>query len=117
MVGGLLLAGLRSRSNEMNLDEQIADAADPVGLHRRRTAVLGLGAVIAVGFGGAIGPEAGLIPIVAELSALIGIRLTRSHAEARALGQAGTAAALAGLYSSPQGGSAYHDDSLGRRRS
>lgn len=113
LVGGILLAALRSHSEDADLDAQIAAAADPVSLHRRKTALLGVSAIIAVGFGGAIGPEAGLLAIVAELSAIVSIRIARSHAEARAVGQAGTAAVLAGLYSSPPGAGAYDDDSLG----
>ena len=113
LVGGVLLALLRSHSEDLDLDSQIAASADPVGLHRRRMAMLGVSAIIAVGFGGAIGPEAGLIAIVAELSALVSMRIARSAAEARAVGRAGTAAVLAGLYSSPPGAGAYDDDSLG----
>lgn len=113
VVGGVMLAALRAHTEDADLDAQIAAAADPVHLHRRKTALLGVSAIIAVGFGGAIGPEAGLLAIVAELSAIISIRIARSHAEARAVGRAGTAAALAGLYSSPPGAGAYDDDSLG----
>ena len=66
LVGGVLLALLRSHSEDLDLDSQIAASADPVGLHRRRMAMLGVSAIIAVGFGGAIGPEAGLIAIVRD---------------------------------------------------
>lgn len=111
-VGGLLLAGLRSHTADEELDEQIAAAADPRSLRRRKVALLGASAIISVGFGGAIGPEAGLIAVVAELSALVSWRIARTQAEARMIGQAGNAAALAGLYASPPGAVAYEDDAL-----
>ncbi|TDO89750.1 chloride channel protein [Enemella evansiae] len=112
-IGGILLALLRGNTDDADLQQQIKAAADPRSLHRRRTALLAVSAIIAVGFGGAIGPEAGLIAIVSELSALVSLRITRSQAEARAVGEAGNAAVLSGLYGSPPGAAAYDDDTLG----
>lgn len=54
-----------------------------------------------------------MIAGVSELSALVSLRITRSQAEARAVGEAGNAAVLSGLYGSPPGAAAYDDDSLG----
>ena len=70
-VGGVLIAAIRRRAGTGGLDEQIEEAADPTSLRRRRTAAIGAVAIVAVGFGGAIGPEAGLLAMVAELSALV----------------------------------------------
>lgn len=112
MVGGVLLAVLRPRIDASSLDLQLTEAADPRRLRWRRTAMLGAAAIVAVGFGGAIGPEAGLLAVVAELSAIVSHVIARNHAEAVLIGRAGSAAALAGLYSSPPGAAAYDDDSL-----
>jgi H+/Cl- antiporter ClcA len=100
LAGGGLIALLRPHTDDGSLDDQLTAAADP------------LSAIIAYGFGGAIGPEAGLIAVIAELSALVGVRITHSEQEARLIGQSGSAAALAGLYGSPPGAAAYDDDTL-----
>ncbi|RRD04916.1 hypothetical protein EII34_08285 [Arachnia propionica] len=112
LLGGVVLAWLRTRSTDSDLDEQLAAAEDPTSLHRRRTAFLAASAIIAVGFGGSIGPEAGLVAVVAELSIMVSRRIGRSQAERQVIGTAGPAAALAGLYGSPPGGAAYGDDTL-----
>lgn len=113
VVGGIILTALRPYTDELGVDDQLAAARDPAGLHRRRFAILTASAVIAVAFGGSIGPEAGLVGVVTELSALVGVRLARGRDEERLLGQAGASAALAGLYGSPPGATAYDDDALG----
>ena len=112
MAGGLILVGLRPHLDGEGLDAQLAQAADPTHLRRRRTAALAAAAIVAVACGGAIGPEAGLIAVVAELSAIVSHAIARNHAEERLIGQAGSAAALAGLYGSPPGAAAYDDDAL-----
>lgn len=112
VAGGVLIAVLIPFTDDEDLDAQMESAADPRHLRRRRTAALALSAVVAYGFGGTIGPEAGLLAVVAELSALVGIRIAHSESEARLIGQSGSAAALAGLYGSPPGGAAYDDDTL-----
>ncbi|KAF0834131.1 H+/Cl- antiporter ClcA [Ornithinibacter aureus] len=112
LAGGGLIALLRPHTDDGSLDDQLTAAADPRRLRRERTAALALSAIIAYGFGGAIGPEAGLIAVIAELSALVGVRITHSEQEARLIGQSGSAAALAGLYGSPPGAAAYDDDTL-----
>lgn len=113
VLGGILIALVRPFSDDMNLRAQIAAAEELTNVRRRKVALLGLSAVIAVGFGGAIGPEAGLVAVVTELAALVSARISRSAAEARLLGRSGVAGALAGLYVSPPGASAYDDDTLG----
>lgn len=112
MVGGGIIALLRRYTIDIDLDGQIADAADPVGVRRVKTGVLAASAIVAVGFGGAVGPEAGLLAVVAEAAAIVGIRIARTHAEQVVIGRAGSAAALAGLYGSPPGAAAYDDDAL-----
>lgn len=112
LAGGGLIALLRPHTDDGDVDDQLKIAADPTHLRRKRTATLALSAVIAYGFGGAIGPEAGLLAVVAELSALVSARIARSENEARIIGKSGSAAALAGLYGSPPGAAAYDGDSL-----
>ena len=112
IAGGVLIALLRPLTDDHDLDAQIRAAANPFTVRRKRTAVLALSAIVAYGFGGAIGPEAGLIAVIAELSALVSARIARSEFEARVFGQSGSAAALAGIYASPPGAAAYDDDSL-----
>lgn len=112
LAGGTLIALIRPHTDDGSIEDQLSSAADPTHLRRKRTAALALSAIIAYGFGGAIGPEAGLLAVVAELSALVSARIARSEREARLIGQSGSAAALAGLYGSPPGGAAYEDDTL-----
>ena len=53
------------------------------------------------------GPEAGLVAVVTEASAIVPMRIARSRAEARLIGDTGTVAALSGLYGAPPGAAAY----------
>ncbi|WP_421083696.1 chloride channel protein [Rothia nasimurium] len=112
MVGGILLAALQHRHNMASLNQAIAEASDPARPRARKTGVLALSAIIAVAFGASIGPEAGLVAVVAELSILVSSKIARTREEARALGEAGTAAALASVYGSPPAAASYADDSL-----
>lgn len=111
-AGAALIALLRPHTDDQHLDAQIKATSDPFTLRRRRTAALALSAIVAYGFGGAIGPEAGLIAVTAELSALVAARIAQSEFEAQLIGQSGAAAALAGIYGSPPGAAAYDEDSL-----
>ncbi|MGX5671312.1 hypothetical protein ACWKWD_11510, partial [Kocuria rhizophila] len=93
------------------LIEQGSDAADPVRLHRRRTAFLALRGVVAEGFGGAIGPEASLIAVKGEISALETTRVARNEEEERLIGQTGTSASLGALYGAPTCSTLFQPDS------
>lgn len=110
VAGGALIGLTRLHGPSPDLDQQIAEAQDPVHLHRRKALFIALAAIVAVGFGGAIGPEAGLLAVVAEMTAAIAIVLGRSHADQRVIGEAGVSGALSGLFGSPLGGAAYADD-------
>ena len=55
------------------------------------------------------GPEAGLVAVVTGASAIVPMRIARSRAEARLIGDTGTVAALSGLYGAPPGAAAYAD--------
>ena len=79
---------------------------------RKKIAATALLTIVAVAFGGAIGPEAGLVALVAELSAVVGAKIGRSHQEKVLIAQSGNAAALAGIYVSPPAAAAYDDDKL-----
>ena len=104
IAGGSLIAVLRRFNAGEDLATQVAGLRDPLHLHRRAAQVMALGAIVAVGFGGAIGPEAGILAVVSEMSALIGLLLARNAAEARMLSESGIAGALGGLYGSPPAG-------------
>lgn len=106
-LGGVLIGLTRRTAHVQTLGEQIEAAADPLRQTRRRIAMTAMGAVLAVGFGGAIGPEAGLIAVITELAALVSLVVARSAAEARELGRVCVSAALASLYASPPGGYVY----------
>lgn len=104
LTGTLLIAGLRHLYEGASLAEQISGASDSGPNRHRNAALLALMAIVAVAFGGAIGPEAGILAVMAEISALIGAALARNAAEQRLLQDVGTAGALGGLYGSPPGG-------------
>ncbi|MDO5644307.1 MAG: chloride channel protein [Dermabacter sp.] len=114
MVGGVLLVLLHHLSRRTSVDEslgeQIAETRDQLGTYRSAALITAASAIVAVGFGGAIGPEAGIIAVVGQLGALVSYRLARSRAEARLLSDIGTAGALGGLYGSPPGGAVAADE-------
>ncbi|SLN41956.1 putative ion channel protein [Pseudoruegeria aquimaris] len=107
-LGGALIGLTRQGSGDVQtIAEQIEDAVDPVHRKRQDIWLIAVGAALAVGFGGALGPEAGLIAVVTELAALVSLLVARSAAEEREIGEASISAALAALYASPPGGAAY----------
>jgi H+/Cl- antiporter ClcA len=104
LAGGAAIGATRLMAAGDTFEEQIAQARDPLALHRRETAWVALGAICAVAFGGAIGPEAGILAVTAQLSSFVALRLSRSAARRRSLAEAGMAGALSGVYGSPAGG-------------
>lgn len=104
MAGGALIAVLRHWHAGEELSEQMAHARTPQQQKRRDTLLLAAIAVIAVGFGGAIGPEAGILAVVGEMSVLVTMLIARNNTDARLIGEVGAAGALGGLYGSPPGG-------------
>jgi len=112
MAGGALIAGLRviAGGHEADLATQLHDAHDPLGSRHRLILCLAGMAIVAVAFGGAVGPEAGVLAVVAEMSVLVSILIGKSRAEQKLIGQAGAAGALSGVYASPPGGAAVADD-------
>lgn len=121
MAGGGLLALLQymrhgGTAQDGGVREQLADlplrAAGKAGqLNKRRDiALLALSAIVAVGFGGAVGPEAGLLAVVAECSAIVSALLAKTQAEQRLIHETGAVAALAGLYAAPPGAAMLLDE-------
>lgn len=110
LSGGVLLALLQRWGSVESLDDSLAIAREASPENRKKIATLMVSAVIAVAFGASIGPEAGLVAVVAELATVVGAKIARTEQERRALGEAGNAAALAGMYASPLGGAWYEED-------
>ena len=104
VAGGAAIGLTRLMAAGPGLEEQIAQARNPLAIHRREAAWVALGAILAVAFGGAIGPEAGILAVTAQLSSIVSLRLARSAATRRRLAEAGIAGALSGVYGSPAGG-------------
>ena len=110
LAGGTLIALIRVQSEGVDLKAQLQQAHDPLRIRKKQTLFLALTAIIAVGFGGAVGPEAGLLAVVAEMSAIVAHHIARNHDEARLIGQTGAAAALSGYYGSPPGAVVFEDE-------
>ena len=105
MTGGCIIAMLRHLYAGRDLQQQIETVHRPQEGKVRDTAILAVMAVVAVGFGGAVGPEAGILAVVAEMSVLVSYLIARNNiAESRLIGEIGAAGALGGLYGSPPGG-------------
>lgn len=105
MAGGVLIAVLRHWYAGEGLSEQIESTTRRAHAQKARDALLlALMAIVAVGFGGAVGPEAGILAVASELSALVSMLIARNAAEERFIAETGAAGALGGLYGSPQGG-------------
>lgn len=105
MAGGMLIAVLRHWYAGEGLAEQIEATTRRAHARKARDALLlALMAIVAVGFGGAVGPEAGILAVVSELSALVSMLIARNAAEERFIAETGATGALGGLYGSPPGG-------------
>lgn len=109
MLGGGLLALLHHYYHLKPTHQGLSEELRPV--HNPKTLVfLALSAIIAVAFGGAIGPEAGLLAVVAECSVIIGSLLKDSYTK-QIVYQTGTLASLSGLYGAPPAAIALDDTS------
>jgi H+/Cl- antiporter ClcA len=106
MAGGALIAAIRyfTRDYEAELSQQLEDARDPVNIRHRMVLLVAAAAVVSVAFGGALGPEAGIVAVVTEISAVMSLLIARNQEDRRLIGEAGVAGALSGLYGSPPGG-------------
>lgn len=70
MAGGALLAWLQhlrhnGTAHDGDMESQLAALHSTTTAKRRDTLLIALSAIVAVGFGGAVGPEAGLLAVVA----------------------------------------------------
>lgn len=104
VAGGMAIGLTRLMAAGPDLEDQIAQARNPQAIYRREAVWVALGAICAVAFGGAVGPEAGILAVTAQLSSIVSIRLARTAATRRTLAQASISGALAGFYGSPAGG-------------
>ena len=113
LIGGALLLLISRIAPTEDLATVLKQAGDPGNLPRRAVLTTALAAIVAVAFGGAVGPEAGIIAVVAQLSAIVSRVISRDAATQRAIGQAGNAGALGGFYASPPGAVVVDGDDLG----
>lgn len=106
VVGGAILGLLRRLTNdyEATLEQALRDARDPIDVRPRLVLVAAAMAVVSVAFGGAIGPEAAILAVITEMSALLTLLLARHGVDDKLVGEAGVAGALSGLYGSPPTG-------------
>ena len=112
LLGGALLILLARIAPTETMDELLRDTERPWQRSRRTIIVTALSAIVAVAFGGAIGPEAGLLAVVAQCSAIVSRLIARDEAGARAISEAGAAGTLGGLYASPPAAAALDGDRL-----
>ncbi len=110
LVGGALLLLLARVAPSESMEELLDDANHPAGRSQRKILVTALVAIVSIAFGGAVGPEAGLLAVVAQCSVLVSRRVAQDEAQARAIAQAGTAGALGGIYGAPPVAAAMEDD-------
>ncbi|WP_157994875.1 chloride channel protein [Paracoccus tegillarcae] len=110
LAGGALIAVLRFRIPDDDFDTQLDQSREGARAPPSKAASMAALGIVSVGFGGAIGPEAGILAVVAELSALISMRIAQDVKEAQLIGQIGAAGALGGLYGSPPGAASYTND-------
>lgn len=113
LLGGVLLIVLDRAAPTEDLQTLLEQSRDPDALPRRAVATTALSAIVAVAFGGAIGPEAGIIAVVAQLSTIVAHLIGEDVEMRKTIGQAGSAGALGGFYGSPPGAAAIDGDELG----
>ncbi|RKS18075.1 H+/Cl- antiporter ClcA [Arthrobacter sp. AG1021] len=115
-AGGALLIVLRRISEPLSMAELLR--ADPTDRAKRHRIILvtALSGIVSIAFGGAVGPEAGLLAVIAQVSVLVGHFITRDLREERMLHSASIAGALSGLYASPPGAAATDDGELGPQK-
>lgn len=106
MAGGALIALLHHLRHQGSpadggMQQQLDDLHGTLQFKKRDLLLIAASAIVAVGFGGAVGPEAGLLAVVAECSAIIGLLLSASYQEQRLIRDTGAVAALSGLYGAP----------------
>ncbi|MBC9955322.1 chloride channel protein [Leucobacter sp. cx-42] len=112
LAGGALLLVLARFSPTETVDELIRDTRHPWLQSRRTITVTALVAIVSVAFGGAIGPEAGLLAVVAQCSSIVSRLIARDEAQVRAISEASAAGSLGGLYGSPPAAAALEGDLL-----
>ncbi|WP_188358282.1 chloride channel protein [Corynebacterium pelargi] len=112
LIAGVLIACINIKAGEFELQQEIEASEDLQSFHRGKAMLIAAGAIVAVAAGGAIGPEAGLVGVVGQLSALVNMRITQTREQAVALAKIGNAAALGSLYGSPPAGATYEDDTF-----
>lgn len=110
MTGAVLIALLRQMQPKASLNSQLAAEGDASAGHLRRAATLAALGIASVAFGGAVGPEAGVLAVIGELSSLVARRIGGDVREQRLINRIGTAGALGAIYGSPPGGASYADD-------
>lgn len=121
MAGGALIALLhhlrhQGSPTDGGMQQQLDDLHGTLQFKKRDTLLIAASAIVAVGFGGAIGPEAGLLAVVAECSAIIGLLLSASYQEQRLIRDTGAVAALSGLYGAPPGAAVLVDEQADGRK-
>ena len=106
LAGGGLIALLQRGHAARSFEEQVAELRHPDAEVHHDALYLGAIAVVSVACGGALGPEAGILALIGQLSTLVARALGRTQAERGLIGEIGAAGALGGLYASPAGGAA-----------
>ncbi|MDE2577300.1 MAG: chloride channel protein [Hyphomicrobiales bacterium] len=111
MTGGALIAWLRRHEPDATMESTLDQVYANARAALQPAATLAALGIVSVGFGGAIGPEAGVLAVIGELSALVSGYIGRDLQQRRLIGRIGNAGALGALYGSPPGGASYGEGS------